>query len=281
MAQYIAAQTKGYIPPFGYFEGQMIPEVRAMMRRDPWSESSDYDWVFIRRVWETYLRQSESLPIFIEASPPNMMRVQKIRSVFDDVGKYVFSICDPYQQIASSLYNYAMPNLSNRINEIIIQKYAKRWLIKAGIMRSNIINNSDIPAINYENFCEHPNIINKILNIDIQEDWSIAGKQNQPVKTIRNRWRETVSFLTKEEAIEISKELKKAEGIVEYFGYKVLKEEEIEDVWTAADERFAVGLERRRRWGRWTPRRMLPRLRNASQELLTRQRREGKSSAPR
>ena len=54
MSQYLAAHTRdSYLPPFGNYEGQMVPSVKKIMRKKPWESSSSFDWQFIKKEWDT------------------------------------------------------------------------------------------------------------------------------------------------------------------------------------------------------------------------------------
>ena len=102
LSQYLASQIDGYLPPYGNNEGQMVPAVRKMMREKPWNASIDYDWAFIRAAWDE-MRDGR---IFVEGSPPNLLRFDSIREVFGQDSSAVISICDPYQHIASCMKRY-------------------------------------------------------------------------------------------------------------------------------------------------------------------------------
>ena len=98
-SQYLCNQIGGYLPPFGNNEGQMAPDVRDMMRTEPWQNTDPFDWAYIRSRWEA-LSQGQ---IFVEASPPNLIRVDDIAPVFGHDSTAIVSICNPYQHIPSVL----------------------------------------------------------------------------------------------------------------------------------------------------------------------------------
>ena len=117
MSQYLAAHTRdSYLPPFGNYEGQMVPSVKKIMRKKPWESSSSFDWQFIKKEWDT-LAIDQKKSCLIECSPPNILRVSSIIDSFED-RQYIFSISSPYSFIASCIYNYFSSRNGRILNDV-------------------------------------------------------------------------------------------------------------------------------------------------------------------
>jgi hypothetical protein len=74
-------------------EGQFLPEVRELMRRDPWNDDVELPWERIKTAWHRYWDAGK--PLLIEKSPPNLLRAHSIAEHFDPVA-FVVMVRDPY-----------------------------------------------------------------------------------------------------------------------------------------------------------------------------------------
>lgn len=243
MSQYLASQIDAYLPPFGNNEGQTAPAVREMMRRRPWSEGTKFDWAFIKAEWDK-LRIESGKTTFIEASPPNIMRLGQIRSHFDAHSTYVFSISNPYVQIASCAYNYLEPPLTRRS----LRKTAEKWLEKAEKMITNMSENPDIPLVKYEDFCTDPTAFNRALNLPVQDDVEISGKRNTRITEIKDQTYKNVAFFDESEINLISSALAERADVVEHFGYEIRDGADLLNAAARDYPQVHSGLVRRARW---------------------------------
>ena len=67
---------------FGTREGQTLPKVRKIMFNDNrWNEDIDFNWKIIKCQWLKYWDITR--PILLEKSPPNIIRAQSLRKVFN------------------------------------------------------------------------------------------------------------------------------------------------------------------------------------------------------
>ena len=81
----------------------MAPGVKQIIfAQNRWKSTVDYDWATIKKEWTSLLHQSQK-KIFIEGSPPNLMRVASIQKNFEGEMKGVISISSPYMQISSAI----------------------------------------------------------------------------------------------------------------------------------------------------------------------------------
>ena len=74
-------------------EGQFLPEVRAVMRDEPWDAEPPLPWPEIKEVWDRHWDHTK--PVLVEKSPPNLIRVDEIRLHFAPV-RFVVMVRDPY-----------------------------------------------------------------------------------------------------------------------------------------------------------------------------------------
>ena len=219
IGQYIAAQSDGYLPPFGNHEGQMVPAVKEAMRSDPWNPEARLDWPFIKSVWDELLAESGK-GVFVETSPPNLMRVGQIREAFAEDARYLFSIANPYAQISSCIYNYSDPPLAPRT----LRRLTEQWLNKARAMAQNIVSHPDIPKITYEDFCRTPTVINEALDLPVVSDSAIAGKRNAPVTRIMDMTNRNILFNDAFTIDRISELLAEEEDLLQFFGYSLIED---------------------------------------------------------
>ena len=252
MSQYLEANLdNSYLPPFGNNEGQMAPKVKDMMRRKAWDSSSYFDWKFIKNQWDE-LAIADGKSIFIEASPPNILRVKSILETFKN-SNYIFSISSPYSFISSTLYNYeygfnktkTIKNINARdFNKQIIIK-TEMWIKKARLQRENIETfGSPDQRTSYEEFCAEPDTFLKKLSINTTEinhkASDISGKKNTKVKEIINMLPKHLSFLGLDGIQAVNSILESHQELIEFFGYKPLS---IKDVNIILSENILLALE--------------------------------------
>jgi len=237
MSQYLEANIEGaYLPPFGNNEGQMAPNVKPIMRggSKAWNPDATLNWKIIKHEWDK-LAQAEEKTIFIEASPPNILRVEEILGLFKD-RKFIFSLSSPYSYIASHAfsrleteYNRAgkhLPRSPEKCFDYLLQKAAKSWLEKARIQQKNIKkygNKSNV--ISYEEFCKTPfSLIEKLgLESKAKEAKSrkLEGKKNSQVTEIIDMGPKHLAFLGVDGIQKVNRALDAERGIVDFFDYKL------------------------------------------------------------
>lgn len=239
MSQYIASQVDGYLPPYGNNEGQNLPELRKIMKPHRWTRTFSGRWKRIRQVFDTYRNGA----IFVEASPPNIARVGTIRKNFDGSAKYLFSICNPYQSIASSVFNYGEPPI-----EPEIERVSTRWLERAAMIRQAMADNPDIPFLNYETFCDDPSSFNRLFGLDPVPYAPLQGKKVTQMSEIRNLSARTISFLSESEIDLVTEQLTRRRDLVEFFGYRLESGAEMLASFAGKDEDIAAGRHRRAKW---------------------------------
>lgn len=74
-------------------EGQMLPEVKGILRHETWNPRLERDWKHIKSVWRSYWDLSK--PLLVEKSPPHLMRAETIAAHFDPV-YFLIMVRNPY-----------------------------------------------------------------------------------------------------------------------------------------------------------------------------------------
>jgi hypothetical protein len=218
MSQYLQSQCDGYLPPFGNFEGQRVPSVAPMMRLDPWNQGQAFDWSFIRSEWQSYGEEAGK-SIFVEASPPNIIRVDDIVAEFGADMKAIISISNPYMQIASSAKNYG----KQKITKELLEEFAEGWLTKAEHQRRNVERYGNrFPFIKYEEFCRNPEAINQAFGLEASAPASLGGKRNSQVSKVMDMAAKNIAFLTVFETEMVTAVLGRRKDLLDFFDYGLL-----------------------------------------------------------
>ena len=67
ISQYLSAHiNNSYLPPFGNNEGQMAPNMKKIMRHNPWNPDSIFDWQFIKKEWDILANEEKKRNIHRE-----------------------------------------------------------------------------------------------------------------------------------------------------------------------------------------------------------------------
>ncbi len=269
MSQYLEANLdNSYLPPFGNNEGQVVPKVKNIMRnKKVWDPKSYFDWKTIKNYWDE-IAIASGKSIFIEASPPNMMRVKSILQTFKN-SKYIFSISSPYSYVSSTLYNYEYSFKKTKTIKIIneldfnqaIIKKTENWIKRATVQRKNIETfGRRGQRTSYEEFCAKPDTFLKKLNINPKEIKHntflkklninpkeikhkvphISGKKNTKVKEIIDMLPKHLSFLGLGGIQAVNSILVRHQELIDFFGYKPLS---IKDANIILSENFLLALE--------------------------------------
>lgn len=230
MSQFLAANiVNSYLPPFGNNEGQMAPTVRKVMRgNDAWNSNAPFDWKMIKQEWDK-LAEKDGKTVFLESSPPNIVRVSEILKSFDDC-EYVFSISSPYSYIASQIFanlknidpSKRSPGLSKNIN-----RFTRVWIEKAQVQKINIEEfDGASRRITYEEFCANPEKLLELMNVRASnvgdQVLNVEGKKNSRVREIVDMLPKHLGFLGLEGISQINSILADYQDLVEWFGYSQL-----------------------------------------------------------
>ena len=212
MSQFLANAVDGYLPSTSNNEGQMIPAAKEIIfAQDRWDPNVDFNWPEIKGIWLSHLQQSQK-NIFIEASPPNIMRLESIKRTFANEMAGIISISSPYMQISSEIKkkyhkligrNKLRP--SDQIPTKLIQNATAKWVHMAQAQRRNIESNPSTPFVTYEQFCSNPEELIRSFyretNIPTRNSspLKVQGKKETGISDIMDMTCKNLSFLSLKE----------------------------------------------------------------------------------
>ena len=240
MSQVIANSVNGYLPSFTNNEGQMVPAVKKIIfAQDRWDPNVDYKWDPIKSTWLSLLHNSQK-DIFIEASPPNIMRLESIKRNFSEDMTGVISISSPYMQITSAIkkkYHNMVGNKKLRprdqIPEKLIRKATDSWVLMAKAQRNNVKSNPSMPLVTYEQFCKNPQKLIKAFCNQAQiqtksyKPQKIGGKKFTGITGIMDMTCKNLSFLSLKEIEILTRNLKRHRSLLRFFGYQLLTTQDV------------------------------------------------------
>ena len=235
MSQYIASLVNNsYLPPFGNNEGQNAPKLKTYLPQNRWKTNEKIDWKYIKEVWTELLEESNK-SVFIEASPPNMVQVDEIFECFSPKN-FLFSISSPYSFVGSTLFNYG----KNKSTKNRLDKACQRWIQFAKLHMVNINKYGYAKEITtYEKFCSNPDsLIDMLFKNDEEKDFylnrtsnkKIMGKNNDKLSEIVNMQPKHLSFLGIKKINYISEKLAPHQEILDFFNYKILTIEDVNNI---------------------------------------------------
>jgi hypothetical protein len=236
LSQYLAAQLGGYLPEFGNNEGQNDPLVAGMMRHNRWNPDHDFDWGFIRTKWETRARGK----VFVEGSPPSLMRFHAIAETFGADSSALSSICSPYQQIASCLRRYKIPPFSP-------VDLVSRWVIKARQIQAFRETYPHFPALTYQGFTAHPQHLNVLLDVPAVET-QVAGKKGSDARGIVDQSAAAILFMTEQEIDQISSALLAETDLMANLGFEIMSGADLRAQCSEDASALALADKRREAW---------------------------------
>ena len=240
MSQTLAHAVDGYLPPFTNNEGQMAPGVKQIIfAQNRWKPTVDYDWATIKKEWTSLLHQSQK-KIFIEGSPPNLMRVASIQKNFEGEMKGVISISSPYMQISSAIkkkyhtkINKKKLDLNDKIPTKLMEKAIASWVRMAKAQRNNIQANPTLPVVTYEQFCSNPNSLVQAFSAGHEEvqgtsaTTKVEGKKYTGIDVVMDMTCKNLSFLSLKEISVMTKLLARHEKLIHFLGYNLLSTKDV------------------------------------------------------
>lgn len=215
-----------------------------MMRLDPWNAEQAIDWNFVKSEWTRFAEEAGK-SVFVEASPPNIIRVEDVMKAFASDMKAVFAISNPYMQIASSVKNYA----KRKITTEVLEEFAQAWLNRAEYQMRNVSQHADrFPLVKYEAFCRDPQLVNTAFGLAAEPLARLGGKRNSQVGKIMEMSAKNISFLTVFETEIVTAALEKRQDILDFFDYKLLDFDGYEQILRDKPALTNAGLVDRIKW---------------------------------
>ena len=204
----------------GVREGQLLPEVNNMMFLNKgWHTEVNYDWPFIRKVWMKYWDQRKA--ILMDKSNTNIMRVNKVKEVFDNA-VFLAMVRNPYAQVEGIM----------RRNGATAEYAAKFALKCLRYQKQNKLSEKEnILFTSYEELCDTKyevvekikKFIPEIGNIDSDLEFSAHNFKTDGKMKIQNLNKEKIKKINKENMVIINTYFNKEMDLLEFFGYSIIE----------------------------------------------------------
>ena len=232
-------------------EGQFLPEVRDVMRLDPWGAGHSLPWDAIREVWEKYWDSSK--PLLLEKSPPNLIRAQKIEAAFEPA-YFIVMMREPYAHIEGLARRSSVPPLDlpkNAGRAQAIARAAEVWLHFAKTQKITIAERENITWLTYERLTQAPADIAAQLReflpelgaLDTSARFGVHSIEGTKARGIEDLNAPKRRLLTRADFEIINGVLAGHEDLLSYFGYEMREPVPNQD-WIAAKARVANRLKR-------------------------------------
>lgn len=208
-------------------EGQWL--VPGMCEDDRWDPEKKIDWNSVEATWLSKFQEIQGLvknvDIVIEKSPPNMLRIKQLTSIFPNHSLLAFNR-NPYANCASIMYrNYEPNNKSPDERHQILQLLARSWIERSTLIRRLVLE-LNITMFTYEEFCS--DISGCIKKIDLPSDAIdsinieaiVKVKDYGPQQIISQNERQ-VANLTMPEIALLTDILANEPDLLSFFGYNL------------------------------------------------------------
>lgn len=145
-------------------EGQWL--IPGLCDSDRWDPKKPLSIESIKSVWlhtyQSVFELTSNIDIVIEKSPPNLVRIEKLISVFPN-HSLLANNRNPYANVSSILFrNHKTEKYSKTKRLEVIEKIAKDWVWRSSLIKSNV-KKLKIPLVTYEQFCDNPERLASVL----------------------------------------------------------------------------------------------------------------------
>ena len=206
-------------------EGQWL--IPGLCESDRWDAGKVIDWHSVKATWlskyQEIKRLVQNVDVVIEKSPPNMIRIKHLTSIFRNSTLLAFNR-NPYANCASILYRNYDPDNKNAEERLqILKNLASSWLEKSKIIRELVLA-LHAPLFTYEDFCSDVSrCIKKIkLPPDVLQSINVEAlvkvKDYEPQRILSQNERQ-VSKLTRTEIELLTDTLSTEAHLLSFFGY--------------------------------------------------------------
>ncbi|MCS4058438.1 sulfotransferase [Salinibacter ruber] len=195
-------------------EGQHLEEAAKYMRGSHWKPEHKVPWKKIKKIWNNAWQGDG--PIFLEKSPPNLLRAEELRNTFKPAS-FVIMIRNPYA---------FAEGIRRRRNNIGIVRGAKLWVRIAEYQKQNIENLKRKIFFKYNFLCTHTEKVIKRLSTfdsrldDLDPTKVVGWSSNRREIGIRNMNVIQVRRLSSRDVSRINNVLRERADLMEFFGYK-------------------------------------------------------------
>lgn len=206
-------------------EGQWL--IPGMCGNDRWDPEKYINWNSVKATWlskyHEIKRLVKNIDIVIEKSPPNMVRIKKLTSIFPNHSLLAYNR-NPYANCASIMYrNYDPKNKSPEERQRILKILAKSWIEKSTLIRALVLE-LNINMFTYEDFCADISACIKKINLpsdalrSINCESVVKVKDYKPQQILSHNERQ-ISNLTAPEIGFLTDILAEDSGLLSFFGY--------------------------------------------------------------
>jgi hypothetical protein len=197
-------------------EGQFLPEVRKVMRRDPWNSSVQLPWEEIKEVWDRYWDQNK--PLLLEKSPPHIIRTAEIIKHFNPV-YFLLMVRNPYAHCESLM----------RRNKIKAEEAAEFTVFCMRQQAENATHLKNTLIFTYEELVQNPKLISQKIQTFIPQIGNLQYEQEfetRAINGIRPRKiidlnQQKINNLSPNDLKKIEKILRRNRDIMEDWGYEL------------------------------------------------------------
>jgi hypothetical protein len=202
--------------------------IKGLYKSDRWSKEKFVDEHSIRSVWvnECFKNyKSKGAKYFIEKSPPNMMRIELLQSIFPS-HILLANNRDPYANVSSMFYRYNdnIDKLSVEERKSKITGLVKTWIKRSTVLKE-IIQSQNVPYLSYEKFCENPTLLQDSIDssvfggqikLDFKKNLIVKDYKPHPLANFNQK---QMDKLTDADIDTITSSLRVNEELLSYFGY--------------------------------------------------------------
>ncbi len=200
-------------------EGQVIPELRHIMRDDPWNPIKIFPWEHIKTVWNSYWNANKLF--FLEKSPPHLIKTQQIIEHFKPI-HFLIMVRNPYAHCEGLMRR-------NNWSPIKSADFAMRCLEQQTLNSENLANSL---SFTYEDLTADPKSISQkivaflpeleSLQYDAKfESNSIDGILTRRIVDLNEK---KISRLSNNAISEINSVFKKHQNILAKWGYECISQ---------------------------------------------------------
>ena len=206
--------------------GWLVPELRSKARWDP----IDFNAERLKRTWLSRFHNKRTrdnrLSVIVEKSPPNMVRIETMLSLFDSTLCFAL-VRNPYATVASRLtrQKLAWQEQHKSIPKDAAIRHAKKWCQQASILKQKC-DQLELQVIRYEDFCADPKSalesINGLQSIVDSIDYSreLLVKDYSERKPVRNANTTAISTASAAELSDMTNVFKDHLQLLTRFGYR-------------------------------------------------------------
>ena len=215
------------LSPWG--EGKsLVPEFQSKTR---WNPRLKFDAQRLKRIWlsrfnDEYAKDNR-VSIVVEKSPPNMVRIESLLSLFDTTLCFAL-IRNPYASVANVLRRakLARRNEAELLPTEAVATMATKWCRRASILKQKC-DQLHLQVIHYEDFCAEPKrslgnltgLLNIIDSIDYCRELSVKDYSERNV--IKDFNASAISTASAAELSQMTDVFKDHLPLLTYFGYRI------------------------------------------------------------